>query len=106
VGTGYIGSVGLLQVIKRVVLALRASNPGLVYVCDPVLGDDGKLYLPEEMVDVYRSEVMQLATVLTPNQFEAELLTGTRIRTEQDALHACVVLLKSGPKTVVSHPKR
>lgn len=46
--------MGLLQVIKRVVLALRAVNPGLVYVCDPVLGDDGKLYLPAQMVDLYR----------------------------------------------------
>ncbi len=52
--TGYIGSVGLLQVIKRVVLALRDVNPELVYVCDPVLGDDGKLYLPAQMVDLYR----------------------------------------------------
>jgi len=99
--TGYIGSVGLLQVIKRVVLALRAVNPGLVYVCDPVLGDDGKLYLPAQMVDLYRSDVLQLATVLTPNQFEAEQLTRSRISSQQDALRACLTLLVRGPKTVV-----
>ena len=41
-------------------------------MCDPVLGDHGKLYVPEALVDIYRKEVMPLATLLTPNQFECE----------------------------------
>lgn len=99
---GYIGSVGLLEVIKRVVLTLREYNQNLSYVCDPVLGDDGKLYLPAEMVPLYSKELVSVATVLTPNQFEAEQLTGQEIRTEQQALQACRSLLQQGPSTVVS----
>ena len=38
-------------------------------------GDNGKLYVPEERVAIYREEVVPLASVLTPNQFEAEALT-------------------------------
>eukprot|EP01044_Picomonas_judraskeda_P023877 COSAG03_NODE_6400_length_1065_cov_17.892340_3_plen_37_part_01 len=34
------------------VAKLRAVNPGLIFVCDPVMGDDGKLYVPEELVTV------------------------------------------------------
>lgn len=102
---GYIGSVGLLQVIKRVVETLRQSNPDLVYVCDPVLGDDGKLYLPAEMVDLYKSDILHLASIITPNQFEAEQLTGSKISTEQEALQACQYLLKQGPQAVVSGSK-
>lgn len=98
---GYIGSVGLLETIQRVVRTLRAANPDLVYVCDPVLGDDGRLYLPGEMVRLYRDRLVQLATVLTPNQFEAEQLTGNTIRTEHEALQACQDLLERGPSTVV-----
>lgn len=98
---GYIGSVGLLQVIKRVVHTLRKGNPDLIYVCDPVLGDNGKLYLPAEMVDLYRTELLQLASVITPNQFETEQLAGRKVRTEQDALEACHFLLDKGPTTVV-----
>ena len=32
----------------------------------------------QELVEVYRREVIPMATVLTPNAFEAELLTGVR----------------------------
>ena len=99
---GYIGSVGLLKAISRVVRLLRKTNPDLIYVCDPVLGDDGKLYLPAEMVDLYRTDLLQLASVITPNQFEAEQLTGKQVKTEQEALQACQLLLKQGPSTVVS----
>lgn len=52
--TGYIGNVTFLQHILEIVAKLRAANPTLVFVCDPVLGDDGKLYVPEELVTVYR----------------------------------------------------
>ena len=65
------------------------------------MGDDGKLYLPAEMVPLYRSNVVPLATVITPNQFEAEQLTEQPIKTEQDALKACQALLQRGPQTVV-----
>lgn len=41
-------------------------------VCDPVLGDDGVFYVPRELVTVYKEEVIALATILTPNQFECE----------------------------------
>ena len=86
------------------VQTLRQTNPDLVYVCDPVLGDNGKLYLPLEMVTLYKTELLQLASVITPNQFEAEQLTGREVKTEQEALQACHYLLDQGPKTVVRAP--
>lgn len=55
------------------------------------------------LMRICRSDVLQLATVLTPNQFEAEQLTGRPIGSQQDALHACQTLLERGPKTVVSN---
>ena len=99
---GYIGSVGLLDTIKRVVDSLRQENPDLIYVCDPVLGDEGRLYLPGEMVGLYKSDILPIASLITPNQFEAEQLTGASVQTEQEALQACNTLLDRGPKTVVS----
>ena len=36
----------------------------------------GKMYVPEELLPVYRDEVIPIADILTPNQFEAELITG------------------------------
>ena len=47
-------------------------------VCDPVMGDEGKLYIKPELVPVYRQKVIPVATIITPNAFETELLCGFR----------------------------
>ncbi|CAJ2653153.1 pyridoxal kinase [Trifolium pratense] len=99
--TGYIGSVSFLNTVLDVVSKLRSINPKLTYVCDPVLGDEGKLYVPQELVTVYRERVVPMASMLTPNQFEAELLTGLRIQSEEDGREACNLLHAVGPSKVV-----
>ena len=65
------------------------------------MGDDGRLYVPEDAAAVYGEAVVPLASVLTPNQFEAERLTGRAIASEADALAACRLLHARGPATVV-----
>ncbi|XP_059671078.1 pyridoxal kinase [Cornus florida] len=99
--TGYIGSVSFLNTVLEVINKLRSVNPELTYVCDPVLGDEGKLYVPPELVSVYREKVIPVASMLTPNQFEAEQLTGFRIGSEQDGREACNILHTAGPSKVV-----
>ncbi|XP_022771961.1 pyridoxal kinase-like isoform X2 [Durio zibethinus] len=73
----------------------------LLTVCDPVMGDEGKLYVPEDLVSVYREKVVPVASMLTPNQFEAELLTKLRIVSETDGREACNILHAAGPSKVV-----
>ncbi|KAK4564936.1 hypothetical protein RGQ29_006828 [Quercus rubra] len=99
--TGYIGSVSFLNTILEVVNKLRSINPKLIYVCDPVLGDEGKLYVPLELVSVYCEKVVPVASMLTPNQFEAEQLTGFRIGSGRDGREACNILHAAGPSKVV-----
>ncbi|EEY66769.1 pyridoxal kinase, putative [Phytophthora infestans T30-4] len=102
--TGYIGSISLLDAIVRVYERIRAAQTHperLVYVCDPVMGDLGKLYVPLELVDLYRSKVLPICDVLTPNQYECELLAEMELRTVKDAMHACKKLHTLGPKVVV-----
>ncbi|CAI5983850.1 unnamed protein product, partial [Closterium sp. NIES-65] len=99
--TGYIGSLSFLKTVLRVVEKLRSVNPNLIYVCDPVMGDDGRLYIRPELVPIYRHQVVPVATLITPNQFEAEQLTGLSIRTQADAITACDMLHAAGPRKVV-----
>ncbi|XP_024031889.1 pyridoxal kinase isoform X3 [Morus notabilis] len=73
----------------------------LLTVCDPVMGDEGKLYVPLDLVSVYREKVVPVASMLTPNQFEAELLTGNRIDSESKGREACNILHAAGPSKVV-----
>jgi pyridoxine kinase len=104
--TGYTGSVSFLDAVVDIVKTVReeATKKSLKrvrYVCDPVLGDKGKFYVPEELVQVYIDKVIPLADVLTPNQFEVEKLTGITVRTIDDAKQACTVLHKMGPSLVI-----
>lgn len=99
--TGYCGSESFLREIINVLKKLRGANPNLVYVCDPVLGDHGKYYVPETLLPIYRDELLPFADVITPNQFEAELLSGITITTESDAMRAISLLHEKGPTTVV-----
>ena len=98
--TGYIGSISFLQAVLDVVKTLRASSPCVRYVCDPVLGDDGRFYVPPELVDVYKEKLIPLADVVTPNQFEVEKLTGISVKSMEDARRACKVLHAMGPAIV------
>jgi pyridoxine kinase len=66
-----------------------------------VLGDEGKLYVSQELVAAYRATLVPLADILTPNQFEAECLTGLEVKSEAKALQAAAALHDMGPQTVV-----
>ncbi|KXZ56574.1 hypothetical protein GPECTOR_1g516 [Gonium pectorale] len=100
--TGYIGSLSLLQAIADLCSMLKRRSPDLTYVCDPVLGDEGRLYVAPELVDAYAATIVPLASVLVPNQFEAERLTGgAPIDGLEAALAACEQLHGRGPHTVV-----
>jgi pyridoxine kinase len=66
------------------------------------MGDDGRLYVRPEMPAAFRDLIAPAASILTPNQFEAEQLTGLSIASEADALAACRLLHARGPNTVVS----
>jgi len=47
------------------------------------------------------ADLLRLIDVLTPNETEAELLTGIRIRSEKDAIKAAAALQKAGAKNVI-----
>jgi len=99
--TGYMRSPAILRTCLKTLDNLRAKNASTVYVCDPVMGDEGQLYVPKDVVPIYRNEVVPRATVLTPNQFEAEILTDMKITTQEDALTAIEKLHVIGPKIVI-----
>lgn len=65
------------------------------------MGDNGKMYVPEDILPVYRDVVVPLADVITPNQYEAELITGMKMNSLEDAMKIIDALHKKGPKTVV-----
>ncbi|KAK9512614.1 hypothetical protein O3M35_001000 [Rhynocoris fuscipes] len=99
--TGYVGSPSFLEKVVQVVQVVRSFNPKLLYVCDPVLGDNGKLYVPESLIAIYRDKIIPLANVITPNQFELELLCGRSINTIDEAWKAMSTFHDKGCQTVL-----
>ncbi|XP_047351171.1 pyridoxal kinase [Vespa velutina] len=98
--TGYIGSASFLNRIALLVGALKQKNPDLIYVCDPVMGDNGKMYVPKELKDIYKNKIVPLADIVVPNQFETELLTGKSINSLDELQTVIKELHKMGPQTV------
>lgn len=66
---------------------------------DPVMiAKGGASLLADSAIDTLRSELLPLATVLTPNLPEAEVLTGQKIQTTADFKTAATQLQKMGAK--------
>ncbi|KAJ1499893.1 hypothetical protein HMI54_011280 [Coelomomyces lativittatus] len=96
--SGYLGNPTSVPTIGRCVSKLLQKNTGLRYLLDPVLGDHGKLYLPKEMIELYQRILIPMAYVMTPNQFEAEVLSNQSISNLQNAIQVAHAL---GPPMVI-----
>ena len=59
------------------------------------------MYVKEELLEGFKTVLTPLASVLTPNQYEAEQLTGMSIGSMDDALRAAAALHDAGPSVVV-----
>lgn len=75
--SGYLGSERQAGIIAETISALRQTSPRLLYVCDPVIGDESGLYLPEAVASAIRDQLLPLADIATPNRFELAWLTGS-----------------------------
>uniref|UniRef100_A0A915PRD8 pyridoxal kinase n=1 Tax=Setaria digitata TaxID=48799 RepID=A0A915PRD8_9BILA len=68
--TGYCSNISFLKEVVNIVKDLKQKNPDILFYCDPVLGDNGRYYVPEEMMPVYRDILVPLADLISPNIFE------------------------------------
>ena len=73
--TGYLGAPAQAQTIAKLVKALKHANPDALYLCDPVIGDTGGLYVPEVTAIAIRQHLWPLADIVTPNLFEFGWMT-------------------------------
>src|SRR5262249_39911872 len=74
--TGYIGDAEQAPVILDVVERIKAANAKAIFVCDPVLGDEGRVYVDSEIVDAVLTGLVPRADWLTPNAYELGMLAG------------------------------
>ena len=99
---GMVSSSGLITKIADKLKEYDAKN----IVVDPVMvATSGSRLISEEAIDALKSCLLPMATVLTPNIPEAEVLAGMKIQSQADMIRAaeeigtkyhCAVLCKGG----------
>ena len=101
--TGYLGKPEIGEAALRALGAIRAARPDAVWACDPVIGDEGRgVYVAAGVGDFFRERALARATLLTPNAFELEWLTGLPVATRDQARAAIAALLARGPAAVLA----
>ncbi|MBB6510378.1 pyridoxal kinase PdxY [Neorhizobium sp. AL 9.2.2] len=90
--TGYFGNAAQPRAVARLIEALRKNNPDLIYVCDPVMGDLGGLYIPQPTAEAIRDELLPLATIATPNRYELAWLSGAPLDDNNAIMEAAIAL--------------
>lgn len=100
--SGFLGSVGNGEVVADFIARARARNPALIYVCDPVMGDDDLgVFVAEGLVELFRERLVPQAGIITPNQYELELLAGQPARDAASLAAAAASLTARGTGAVV-----
>ena len=99
---GMVSSSDLITAIAEKLAEYHAEN----IVVDPVMvATSGAKLISDDAIDTLKERLLPMASVLTPNIPEAEVLSGMAVKTEEDMIRAaerisedfhCAVLLKGG----------
>jgi hydroxymethylpyrimidine/phosphomethylpyrimidine kinase len=97
--TGMLPDIASIETVADVIAGLA---PRLPFVMDPVMvATSGDRLQTGEALHALKTRLIPLATVLTPNIPEAELLLGASITDEADQRHAAEALLALGVGAVL-----
>lgn len=99
---GMVSSAALIETIAERLTFYKARN----IVVDPVMvATSGARLISDDAISVLKEKMFPLATVLTPNIPETEVLSGMEVKTKEDMIAAakfiseeyhCAVLCKGG----------
>jgi pyridoxine kinase len=96
--SGYLGDAEQVQAVASLVEAVKKRNPEALYICDPVMGDSGGLYVAEDVATGIKDQLMTVADIATPNRYELEWMTGAKLG---DLRTAMIAAMHAGPATMM-----
>jgi pyridoxine kinase len=101
--SGYLGDAAVGAIVLDGVAALRAARPDALYLCDPVIGDDGPgVFVSAGIPELIRDVLVPAADIVTPNRFELAFLASQPVTTLAQARDATAQLRVRGPRLVVA----
>ena len=99
--SGYLGEVETAKTVSRTIELIKEQNETAIYLLDPVIGDDGQIYVKNGLIEAFKNELLPKADVILPNQSELGWLSGLKINDVSSLKTASKYLIKCGAKTVV-----
>ena len=100
--SGFLGGVEGANAFDEILSLTRRLAPNARWICDPVIGDHGHVYVPLPLAARYLDDPgWTHADVLTPNRFELGYLCGRSLRSLEDVVDAARSLLARGVGAVV-----
>ena len=95
------GMIGNSEIIRVVVAKVREHGISTLVVDPVMVATSGDRLLREDAVDALRAELLPLATVVTPNLPEAEVLTGLDVSTVAEMREAARVIVGLGARSAL-----
>ncbi|ASC70069.1 Hydroxymethylpyrimidine/phosphomethylpyrimidine kinase [Halomicronema hongdechloris C2206] len=96
--TGMLLNQAIIMTVAQTVTALKLTN----VVIDPVMvSRTGAQLIDDDAIATLRQQLVPLATVLTPNRYEAQILSGVEIASLADMEQAAEKIYPLGPKAVL-----
>ena len=100
--SGYLGTPAQGEAVLATVARARHLNGGVLYCCDPVMGDKGKgFFVKPGVPEFYRDHALAAADIMIPNVFELEFLADRPCEDIGAALTAADAVRARGPRVVV-----
>ena len=95
-----IGMLHSSKVIKSVLKSLELIKVNKI-ILDPVMvAKGGAKLIDDKAVELLKNKLIKKVSLITPNIPEAEILTGTSIKTKEDMIYAASALIHIGAKNV------
>lgn len=87
--TGFLPTPAHVAVAADLIARVRAANPHVLVLVDPILGDDpGGLYIDAAAAAALRDTLVPIADLVTPNRFELSFLSGVDVSDQASAVKA------------------
>lgn len=96
-----IGMINDTEIVRAIASCLRKYQPHHVVVDPVMVSTSGHKLIEDDAIEALVKELIPLASLITPNLKEAEVLTGHHINNVEEMKPAAKELLKTGCRAVL-----
>ncbi len=97
VKTGMLYSADIVGVVADIL-----EDHDMPLVVDPVMvATVGDTLSKDDLTKALKNDLLPMCELVTPNRYEAEILSGMKIRNEDDAMFACEIIGKQGSSVLL-----